>query len=64
VLEADGSTTWQKAVGSTSLKEGLATIDEVGLEKELAANFWNPVYRADKRLTKPSENRSVDSSAV
>jgi hypothetical protein len=37
-------------VGQQALKEGLATKDEVGFEKELASNFWNPAYRADKRV--------------
>ena len=32
-----------KAVGQQALKEGLATVDEVGFEKELAANLWDPV---------------------
>jgi malate dehydrogenase (oxaloacetate-decarboxylating) len=39
-----------KAVGQQALKEGLATVDEVGFEKELAANIWNPVYRVYKRV--------------
>jgi malate dehydrogenase (oxaloacetate-decarboxylating) len=39
-----------KAVGQQALKEGLATVDQVGFEKELAANLWNPVYRAYKRV--------------
>jgi malate dehydrogenase (oxaloacetate-decarboxylating) len=39
-----------KAVGQRALKEGLATVDEVGFEKELAANLWNPVYRPYKRV--------------
>jgi malate dehydrogenase (oxaloacetate-decarboxylating) len=38
-----------KAVGQQALKEGLATVDEVGFEKELAANLWNPIYRVYKR---------------
>lgn len=35
-----------KAVGKQALQEGLATVDEAGFEKELAANVWNPVYEA------------------
>lgn len=39
-----------KAVGQRALEEGLATVDEVGFEKELAANLWNPVYGPYKRV--------------
>ena len=33
-----------RAVGLQAIKEGLAEVDAAGLEKELAANFWEPVY--------------------
>jgi malate dehydrogenase (oxaloacetate-decarboxylating) len=39
-----------RAVGQQALKYDLATVDEVGFEKELAANLWNPIYRAYKRV--------------
>jgi malate dehydrogenase (oxaloacetate-decarboxylating) len=45
-----GSQAVPKAVGQQALKEGLATVDEVGFEKELAANLWNPVYRDYRRV--------------
>jgi malate dehydrogenase (oxaloacetate-decarboxylating) len=32
------------AVGKQAIKEGLAQVDAVGLEKEIAANIWEPVY--------------------
>lgn len=32
------------AVGKQAIKEGLAQVDAAGLEKEIAANFWEPVY--------------------
>src|SRR5258705_6462444 len=33
-----------RAVGLQAIKDGLAEVDAAGLEKELAANFWEPVY--------------------
>jgi malate dehydrogenase (oxaloacetate-decarboxylating) len=33
-----------RAVGRQAIKDGLAQVDEGGLEKELAANIWEPVY--------------------
>jgi malate dehydrogenase (oxaloacetate-decarboxylating) len=33
-----------RAVGLQSIKDGLAEVDEAGLEQELKANFWEPVY--------------------
>jgi malate dehydrogenase (oxaloacetate-decarboxylating) len=33
-----------KAVGLQSIKDGLAEVDKAGLEQELKANFWEPVY--------------------
>jgi malate dehydrogenase (oxaloacetate-decarboxylating) len=33
-----------RSVGRQAIREGLAGVDEAGLEKELAANFWEPVY--------------------
>jgi len=32
------------AVGLQAIKDGLAEVDATGLSKELAANFWEPVY--------------------
>lgn len=32
------------AVGRQAVKEGLAQVDAIGFEKELAANIWEPVY--------------------
>ena len=32
------------AVGLQSIKDGLAEVDEAGLEQELKANFWEPLY--------------------
>jgi malate dehydrogenase (oxaloacetate-decarboxylating) len=31
-------------VGLQAIKNGLAGVDETGLQNELAANFWEPVY--------------------
>jgi malate dehydrogenase (oxaloacetate-decarboxylating) len=33
-----------RAVGLQAIKDGLAEVNAAGLEKELAANFWEPVY--------------------
>jgi malate dehydrogenase (oxaloacetate-decarboxylating) len=33
-----------RAVGRQAIKDGMAQVDEAGLETELAANFWEPVY--------------------
>ena len=33
-----------RAVGLQAIKDGLAEVDVTGLEKELTANFWEPVY--------------------
>jgi malate dehydrogenase (oxaloacetate-decarboxylating) len=33
-----------RAVGEQAIKEGLAQVDAAGLEKELVANIWEPVY--------------------
>ena len=33
-----------RAVGKQAIKDGLAQVDAAGLEKELAANIWEPVY--------------------
>ena len=33
-----------RAVGLQSIKDGLAEVDKAGLEQELKANFWEPVY--------------------
>jgi len=33
-----------RAVGLQAIKDGLAEVDATGLEKQLAANFWEPVY--------------------
>ena len=38
------SQTVARAVGRQAIREGLAGVDEAGLEQELAANFWEPVY--------------------
>jgi malate dehydrogenase (oxaloacetate-decarboxylating) len=38
------SQTVARAVGRQAIREGLAGVDQAGLEKELAANFWEPVY--------------------
>ncbi len=35
-----------KAVGKQAMQDGLAGVDEAGFEKELAANVWEPVYKA------------------
>ncbi|MGL5742161.1 MAG: NAD-dependent malic enzyme [Legionella sp.] len=40
-----------KAVGKQAIKEGLAGVNESGLEKQLSANVWEPVYK-DYRLLK------------
>jgi malate dehydrogenase (oxaloacetate-decarboxylating) len=32
------------AVGLQSIKDGLAEVDEAGLEQELKTNFWEPIY--------------------
>jgi malate dehydrogenase (oxaloacetate-decarboxylating) len=33
-----------RAVGEQAIKDGLAQVDAAVLEKELAANIWEPVY--------------------
>jgi malate dehydrogenase (oxaloacetate-decarboxylating) len=33
-----------RAVGKQAIKDGLAQVDAAGLEKELAASIWEPVY--------------------
>ena len=33
-----------RAVGLQAIKDGLAEVDAARLQKELAANFWEPVY--------------------
>ena len=33
-----------RAVGQKAIREGLAEVEEPGLEKELAANFWEPLH--------------------
>jgi len=33
-----------RAVGLQAIKDGLAEVDETGLDQELLANFWEPVY--------------------
>lgn len=33
-----------RAVGRQAIKDGLAQVDAAELEKELAANVWEPVY--------------------
>lgn len=38
-----------KAVGMQAIKDGLALVDAAGLEHELAANIWEPVYEPYER---------------
>ena len=38
-----------RAVGMQAIKDGLATVDVAGLEHELAANVWEPVYEPYER---------------
>jgi len=38
-----------RAVGMQAIQDGLATVDEAGLEQELAANIWEPVYEPYER---------------
>jgi malate dehydrogenase (oxaloacetate-decarboxylating) len=33
-----------RAVGMQAIKDGLAQVDEAGLDKELTANIWEPEY--------------------
>jgi len=40
-----------RAVGLQAIKDGLAEVDETGLEKELAANFWEPIYESYENAT-------------
>jgi hypothetical protein len=35
----------RKAVGKQAIRDGLASVDEAGFEKELAANIWAPIYQ-------------------
>jgi malate dehydrogenase (oxaloacetate-decarboxylating) len=35
-----------RAVGTQAIKDGLAQVDAAGLEQELAANVWEPVYES------------------
>jgi len=46
-----------RAVGLQAIKDGLAEVDEAGLQKELAANFWEPVYE-------PYEHAEPDSKPI
>lgn len=47
-----------RAVGKQAIKDGLAQVDTAGLEKELAANIWQPVYEpyeySGTRLAQPA----------
>ena len=43
-----------RAVGQEAIREGLAEVDEPGLEKELAANFWEPRYETYERSNESS----------
>ena len=47
-----------RAVGKQAIKDGLAQVDAAGLEKELAANIWQPVYEpyeySGTRLAQPA----------
>ena len=38
------SQTVARDAGLQAIKDGLAEVDDAGLKKELAANFWEPVY--------------------
>jgi malate dehydrogenase (oxaloacetate-decarboxylating) len=38
------------AVGKQAIQDGLAGVDESGFEKELAANVWEPIYKAYERV--------------
>src|SRR5882724_8410033 len=46
-----------RAVGLQAIKDGLAEVDEAELQKELAANFWEPVYE-------PYEHAEPDSKPI
>jgi malate dehydrogenase (oxaloacetate-decarboxylating) len=39
-----------RSVGMRAIEDGLATIDEAGLDQELAANIWEPVYEPYERI--------------
>ena len=50
-----------KAVGLQAIKDGLAEVDATGLEKELAGNFWDPVYEPYEYAAptpKPTDTRT------
>jgi malate dehydrogenase (oxaloacetate-decarboxylating) len=38
-----------RTVGKQAIQDGLATVDAAGLEKELAANVWEPAYQDYER---------------
>jgi len=46
-----------REVGLQAIKDGLAEVNAAGLEKELAANFWEPVYE-------PYEHAEPDSKPI
>ena len=39
-----------RAVGLQAIKEGLAKLDPAEMEKEIAANIWEPVYKPYEHL--------------
>jgi malate dehydrogenase (oxaloacetate-decarboxylating) len=51
-----------RAVGLQAIKDGLAEVDEAGLQKELAANFWKPVYEP-YQYTEP-ESKLVEGAKI
>ena len=51
-----------REVGLQAIKNGLAEVDEAGLQKELAANFWEPVYEPYEHADPDSEILRVRTS--
>jgi len=56
------SQTIARAVGLQAIKDGLAEVDEAGLQTELAANFWEPVYEAYEHADSDSDAGGVRKS--
>ena len=52
-----------RAVGLQAIKDGLAGVNEVGLNKELTANFWEPGYEPYERAKPDSDGDGVGKRA-
>ena len=52
-----------REVGLQAIKDGLAEVDQAGLEKELVANFWKPVYEPYELAKPDSDDDGVGKTA-